>query len=110
MVVNPIDGTLPIKKFVVGNYGGDDEETKYINLGFTPKAVLVVDSAGRTGYQTGSYPVICGGLALWDDRPVQGNAVAIELLDGGFAVHKPSGNGYIRTNEAGGNYYYIAFA
>lgn len=110
MIFQPYEGTFPIKRFVTGMYAGNDAETQNIDLGFQPKAVLVVSSDGRTAYQTGSYPVICGGLALPGKPIISGGHTAMELTDTGFAVHKISGNGYIRINNNDIVGYYIAFA
>ena len=94
---------------VIGTYVGDDAETQNIELGFQPRAVLVVSSDAMTGYQTGSWPVIHGGLALPGKPVTSGGSTAMELTDTGFAVHKVSGNGYIRINNSGLTRYYIAF-
>lgn len=110
MILQPYEGIPPIQKFVTGSYTGNDAETQNITLGFQPKAVLVVSSDGRTAYQTGSYPIICGGLAL-PGKPVTNRGyTAMELTDTGFAVHKISGDGYIRINNNDIVGYYIAFA
>ena len=110
MILQPYEGILPIQKFVTGSYTGDDAETQNIDLGFQPRAVLVVSSDAMTGYQTGSWPVIYGGLALPGKPVTSGGSTAMELTDTGFAVHKVSGDGYIRINNNDIVGYYIAFA
>ncbi len=94
---------------VTGSYTGDDAETQNIDLGFQPRAVLVVSSDAMTGYQTGSWPVIHGGLALPGKPVTSGGAPVLELTETGFAVHKISGNGYNRINDRGLVRFYIAF-
>lgn len=110
MIINPYNGVLPIRKFVTGAYVGDETETKNINLGFRPRAVLVASSGGIMGYMSGSAPAVYGGLALQDMPVATSGGTALELTDTGFAVHYISGNGYVRTNRGGDTYYYIALA
>ena len=49
---------------VIGVYIPDNTEERFIDLGFTPKAVLVVGSTGEMGYVTSGMTVVRGGLAL----------------------------------------------
>lgn len=94
---------------VTGTYVGDDAETQNIDLGFQPRAVLVVQSGGVTASWSGSWPSTYGGLALPGKPVTTGGNTALELTDTGFAVHKPSGSSYTRTNLSAETYYYIAF-
>ena len=93
---------------VMGSYTGDDAETQNIDLGFQPRAVLVVGQNALTATQSGSFPVIHGGLAMPGKPVYSGGHTAMELTDTGFAVHKVSGDGYIRINDSGLIRYYIA--
>ena len=94
---------------VTGSYTGDDAETQNIDLGFQPRVVLVAQSGGVTATWSGSWPATYGGLALRGKPVTTGGNTALEVTDTGFAVHKPSGSGYTRTNVSGETYYYIAF-
>lgn len=104
---------------VIGTYDGDGAESQFINLGFTPAAVLVVSPMGRM------YSVSSSGGAYYDGGlALPGKLVTVtdynantykilEIAEGGFIVYTNSyrtGNGdryYINTNQ--GTHYYIAF-
>lgn len=110
MILQPYEGIPPIKRFVTGSYTGDETETKNITLGFQPKAVLVAHNGGVTATWAGAQPTTYGGLALQGKPVTTGGHTALEVTDTGFAVHRPSGFDYVRTNRGGDTYYYIAFA
>lgn len=108
MILQPYEGTLPIKRFVTGTYTGDGAETQNIELGFQPRAVLVADSNGQMGYTRSSIPIVRGGFALPGQSVKASGAIALEVINNGFAVH--SANNYALTNVSNETYYYIAFA
>ena len=82
-----LEGLIP--RIVTGTYTGDGEATRFIDLGFTPKAVLVVERAGKingdmNGLSVKSY---FGGLALADSPVICGeNFTLIDISEGGFTV------------------------
>ena len=84
---------------IVGSYTGDGTATRTINLGFTPKAVLLEHSSGM---RMGSNNIAFGGLALLD-APARG----FQIVDGGFSVQYNSG--FVHTNNNGEVYRYLAF-
>ena len=98
-------------RVVVGTYVGDGAKERLIDLGFTPQAVLVVDSVGQM--HTGKDPY--GGLALpgfpavrW---PTGNTDPTIEIVEGGFQVfqYTSSGSSYwSETNSTNRTYYYLA--
>lgn len=104
-----IDGALGEKSGIVtGTYTGNSSTSQSVNLGFQPKAVLVMESSGLAASTTGSTPQVYGGLALWD-KQVQTDAgkVALKLTSTGFTVYNHSGYDYIRINRSGRTYYYL---
>lgn len=105
-----IDGALGEKSGIVtGTYTGNSSASQSVNLGFQPKAVLVVDCSSMMGFGNDSTPQVYGGLALWN-QPVQTDAgkVALKLTSTGFTVYNYSDYDYIRINRSGRTYYYLA--
>ena len=96
-------------RVAVGAYTGDGAESKLIDLGFQPKAVLVMDDSGkmRDGYYC------YGGLAL-PGHPVRLNATLASLTveETGFRVYYLSNGGTswkLFTNSNGDTFHYLAF-
>lgn len=83
-------------QMVAGQYSGTGTDNRLINLGFTPRAVLLIDqSAGMTnGYNW------YGGLAVQD-----GDSTVLAIAEGGFTVQE---NGNKHGNAKTVNYYYLA--
>lgn len=133
---NPTFGTLPISMggtgvtslnsllslvaqnlFVTGVYIGDGVQGRVIDLGFTPKAVLLFDAEGNTHDDVDD---LHGGLALKGYNVIDrsaGNAYittwsntycVLGVVTNGFKVNYNI-NREIRSNESGHYYYYIAF-
>lgn len=87
---------------VTGVYTGDGAESRTINLGFKPKAVMVC----MDGVLMRSGQYYYGGLAL-DGHPVKRNDdTAVEIVSTGFAVHESN---YVSANHSSSVYHYIAF-
>ena len=103
-----------LTKLTFGTYDGDNAETRTINLGFTPLAVLLFSEHG-TAYVSGTYHYHWGGLAL-SGHPVttaNGNIPALEIVEGGFSVsylQLSDNRVWIHTNNNGTTYHYIAFS
>lgn len=133
---NPRFGTLPISMggtgvttlnallelvaqnlFVTGMYDGNGSAGRVIDLGFTPKAVLLFDAEGNTHDDIDD---LHGGLALRNYNVISRNAsntytttwsntyCVLGIVSSGFRVNYNSGQ-EIRSNENGHRYYYIAF-
>lgn len=133
---NPRFGTLPISMggtgvttlnallelvaqnlFVTGMYDGNGSAGRVIDLGFTPKAVLLFDAEGNTHDDVDD---LHGGLALRNYNVISRNAsntytttwsntyCVLGIVSSGFRVNYNSGQ-EIRSNENGHRYYYIAF-
>ena len=111
-------GGLPASNFytaanapvVVGTYTGDGAEVRLINLGFTPKAVLVMYKGMVSSVDT---TVAYGGLAL-AGSPASANAgydvYGVTVDTYGFRVYYKTVSGYSAwTNTIRSYYNYIAF-
>ncbi len=105
-----IDTELGEKSGIVfGTYSGNGNDSQEISLGFSPKAVLVVESSGLMGNTGGEWPIIYGGLALREMPVSTGrDKTALMLTDTGFTVYNHADFGYIRTNTADRVYGYLA--
>lgn len=96
-------------EIVVGTYTGDGAADRTINLGFQPKAVLLVDSNGRMGFDYSNRNAARGGLFL-PGHPIQitpgtNSSIAAEITSTGFKVYQV---GYAYANQSNSIYYYIA--
>lgn len=96
-----------IPRVVVGTYTGDDQTTRTIDLGFRPKAVLVVDPYGAMRSSQATY----GGLAM-DGYPTYcGTTLILAVVENGFQVGRGEFTGssyYADTNNSGKTYRYLA--
>ncbi|MCI9403611.1 MAG: hypothetical protein HFF04_08075 [Oscillospiraceae bacterium] len=91
---------------VAGAYIGDGADRQAIDLGFTPKAVLVMDERGEASYST----YIRGGLAVSGGPCRYGDQEIIVIVEGGFrAVYDHSKYVDIGANIKGETYHYLAF-
>ena len=89
---------------VFGSYTGNDASSRTISLGFTPRAVILVNAEGRmctgsTGYD------ICGGVFF-----PGGKHTNCGVATGGFRVSDISNSG-LSTNSSDSNmspYFYLA--
>lgn len=94
-----------------GTYTGDGTASRLINIGFTPKAVMVM-CGGYATYSKGSQTHWYGGLALMG-KPVKasdGRSV-LNIEAGGFRVYTESTQvfaDYVMSNTAERSYHYIA--
>ncbi len=95
-------GWVTNTEIVAGVYTGDDALSRTINLGFKPKAVLVLYE-GRIIWNYDVY----GGLVFEGYPTKSGEYVALEVASNGFIVHT-NGNG-CSTNDNDREYHYIAF-
>lgn len=101
------------------SYTGDGEALRTINLGFTPRAVLVCNRSGAmylraTGGTGATVHYLYGGLAI-NGYPVVANqntgvTPALEIVDGGFRVAYGVAVGSMSnyTNYDGTIYHYVA--
>lgn len=105
--VNTLNTALAKKSEVVmGAYTPNNAEERFINLGFTPKAVLVLGSTGETGYINNGMMVVKGGLAL---PGYNLNDTLMEITTNGFIVRNYfAGSGMLYLNY-GEVKYYLAF-
>lgn len=103
-------------KIVAGTYTGNGNESMTINLGFTPRAVIIARGGALDASSYGTYGVIYCGMAIAGcDYVSRTNHKIITLTTGGFCVYEnmqnnpKNGNVYGCTNGSGGKYSYIAF-
>ena len=94
--LNTLEGRVEV---VIGSYTGDGTATRTIDLGFTPKAVLLEHPSGM---RMTNNNIAFGGLALLN-FPANG----FQIVEGGFSVRYNSG--YVHTNNSGTVYHYLAF-
>ena len=72
--------------FVVGTYTGNGAANRTISLGFTPRAVLVVNGNGETVYHGTGHSTYYGGLAVMGQAVSGSAATSVSIVDGGFQV------------------------
>ena len=103
--VEAVAATVP--QIVTGTYTGNGAASRFIDLGFTPKAVYATVIWGAT-YSSAGFTYL-GGLAL-DGAPVQINTYPIlSVAFNGFMVYYATSPQSISTNKQNETYYYIAF-
>ena len=92
---------LEAKFIVFGTFIGDGQSSQFINLGFTPKAVLVHHE----------YIAYYTALAVAGQSSSNGPGTALEVVENGFKVHNSSPSASIKRNmnENGQSLNYIAF-
>ena len=89
-----------------GSYTGDGEASRTISLGFTPKAVLLMESSGRLFY-SGASRYYCGGLAIGSTAASGLDGTVFRIVTGGFQVYCSA---KILTNGGDYRFHYIAFS
>ena len=82
-------------KIAAGSYTGNGADSQVVSLGFTPRAVLVVDSGGRMYTNQGTY----GGLAV-----TGGSSSGLAIVDGGFRVAYAYDGPYLNSSSRWYNY------
>jgi len=97
-------------RIVVGTYVGDGAESRHIELGFQPRAVLVANDHGQmSAYNTAA----CGGLTVPGlTLYQQGNAPVMKIDETGFTVYRKLadvGSAYmVRANWPDQTFIYLA--
>ena len=91
---------------VFGTYTGDGAETRHIELGFQPQALLLFQRGGMAGYASGSYYTY-GGLVLPGNPLIlaRSSEIAVEIIATGFRLEYSS---YRQVNISDWIYYYMA--
>lgn len=106
--VESLSASVP--KIVTGSYSGTTASEQTINLGFTPKAVLVCSSQGKMSFTYTGSAEYWGGLALLG-APVYsaGGRTVLEIVTNGFKVHYfENGSDRIYINLGGYAFRYLA--
>lgn len=95
---------------IFGSYQGDDTAKRFISLGQTPKAVLVVTNWGmfNLGTNGGSGGLAISGSPSYSSRTIGSEYRTIEIADGGFYVAYQYDMS-VHTNNSDTLYHYIAF-
>ena len=105
--------TADLTKITFGTYTGDGTDPRTVSLGFTPKAVLVMQARGmfHSVAASGRYQIY-GGLALLNFPAVYQEYPLIQITEGGFTVRSAlEGSAvYLYTNVVGILYHYIALS
>ncbi len=90
---------------VTGFYAGDDTEIRTIELGFTPKALLLMTDSGR---MFSSYSNSCYGGLAFSGQPVTYNSkIIVTIVENGFQVYY-NANDKIYSNRQKNAYRYLA--
>lgn len=91
---------------VVGSFVGDGSLERFIDLGFTPRAVLITADNGATFYSQAQY----GGLAVTGVNAVYQSRETIALKEGGFQImYFTNGSSVCSINRSGQTRIYLAF-
>ena len=100
---------LTVPRFAAGYYSGDDVNLRVIELGFTPKAVLLTNEWGEM-YDKVNH-IYWGALAVEGSGCFSENRYGfLVIVDGGFRLTQYAYNGHtFNTNKSGHLYHYIAF-
>ncbi len=102
-----------IPAIITGSYTGDGRAERFLNLGFTPKAVFIITSYGAVFDSSNGSNTCHGGLALPGLPVVAGGYTCLEVKTGGVGLHHwyEHTSTFTRsysTNTEKTVYYYIA--
>lgn len=113
-----MDGQLSVFPYwmpdqvVIGTYTGNGDVSRFVYLGFNPKALCVFPLAGVMwipGYTTGYYDLYGGFCLNGDPLTVNGNSALMISGNGFYCYYNTSGESTIRTNQNNNKYGFIAF-
>lgn len=105
--ISEVDSKVP--EFVMGTYTGDGTVNRTIELGFTPRALLVVNNYGTTFAYLSGVPQFCGGFVTQDSPAKYSGNIIVEITENGFIVNYfVSGGIYLASNSNNVVYHYIA--
>lgn len=92
---------------IFGVYTGNGESERMIELGFTPKAVIVYrDDGWQSGGLNGGLTYYSGGLAMQDYVTSRSGQNILSVCENGFKVYEASN---ADTNNNSTKYYFIAY-
>ena len=91
---------------VVSSYTGDGAAERFIDLGFTPTAVIVAQNGSFDKGTYGGY----GGFAVSGSPAKHANKTLVEIIENGFRVYNESTSSTTdrHTNQSGFFYNYMA--
>ena len=107
--INSLQTTVATKSEIIcGYYDGDDSASRMINLGKTPKAVLVMTQGGEI-YATNSMTLF-GGLAVTGSPSIHSvyKLDTVTIVTNGFNVYIGGMYNRVASNATGQRYNYIA--
>ena len=90
----------------IGTYTGNGQASQFINLGFTPKAVLAVMNGCSFADTRTAALAVSGQSAVITNGA--GTFYAMQLESNGFRVYYNSGTTSILLNSSGAKYLYVA--
>ena len=109
--LDAVETALPQKcEMYIGTYTGDGADSQFIELGFTPQAIMTCPQAGNSD-PGGSGSSAYGGLALPNIPAKIQNRLFIQIEENGFRVYGNdySGNSpYLRANTTDMIFFYWA--
>lgn len=107
--INALQTTITVKSEVIcGHYDGDGAASRFISLGRTPRAVLVITQGGEI-YDINT-SMLMGGLALTDSPSVHRSyrVDTVTIVTNGFQVYVAGTGDRIYSNCRGLRYHYLA--
>lgn len=98
-----------IPKIAVGSYTGDGAAERFLDLGFTPKAVYISTNYGVTFTNNVNYANYLGGL-IFSGGPLEvSGTIYGQIMAGGVQLyHKKDSSHTYSTNRENTKYYYFA--
>ncbi len=98
-----------VLEMVIRTYTGDGTTNRTIELGFTPRALLVVNDYGTTFAYLSGVAQFCGGFVTQDSPAKYSGNIIVQITENGFIVNHYISDGiYLVTNTEGTVYHYIA--
>ena len=98
-----------VPKIATGTYTGDAQSSRFISLGFTPKAVFVSVEDGRDSLTVNNWDVVFGTMAVTDGPARYNNSVYLSIDVNGFTVRELSvSNAQVTLNCRGTVFRWLA--
>ena len=92
-----------------GTYQGNNEGERFLDLGFTPKAVYICTNYGCAYDSSGSNSFYLGGLIVAGGPLTGSGHIYGRIVEGGFKVYRISdGARTFATNQLTITYHYLA--
>lgn len=93
-----------------GTYVGDGEESRFVDVGFTPTAVIIYNDTGEQCEYRGTTYYYYGGIATYSNPLTYEGYPIIKIEENGFRVFKSSRSDLcVYTNLGSVKYYFQAY-